>query len=100
MLKTVNGKETWANSKIFVLAEVTSNAVAETDQLMQKLIREEFGNYTILTVAHRLDTILDTDGGVIMDGGRGVEMDEGMELLRETRPLRRETTVRRGSPSC
>ncbi len=82
MLRSGNGDETGIGSRILVLDEATSSVDAETDKLMQKLIREEFGKYTILTVAHRLDTILDANRVVVMDGGRVVEMGEPRELLK------------------
>lgn len=80
MLKGANEDQT--GNRILVLDEATSNVDAETDKLMQKLIKEEFGRYTILTVAHRLDTILDADRVIVMDSGRVVEMGKPGELLK------------------
>lgn len=48
---------------------------------MQKIIREHFGDRTILAVAHRLDTILDFDRIVVLDKGRIVEDGSPSELL-------------------
>ncbi|KUJ15922.1 P-loop containing nucleoside triphosphate hydrolase protein [Mollisia scopiformis] len=76
------GNDNESGNRILVLDEATSNVDAETDRLMQKLIREEFGKYTILTVAHRLDTILDADRVVVMDSGRVVEVGEPLDLLK------------------
>jgi ATP-binding cassette subfamily C (CFTR/MRP) protein 1 len=75
-------------SRILVLDEATSNVDAETDQLMQRLIREEFVGWTILTVAHRLDTILDSDKILVLDGGRVVQFGEPEELLSVEGPFR------------
>jgi ATP-binding cassette, subfamily C (CFTR/MRP), member 1 len=67
--------------RILVLDEATSNVDAETDLLMQRLIREEFAGYTIITVAHRLDTILDSNRIVVLDSGRVAEVGTPAELL-------------------
>lgn len=48
---------------------------------MQKIIREDFGQKTILVVAHRLDTILDFDRIVVLDKGQIVEDGSPSELL-------------------
>lgn len=48
---------------------------------MQRVIREKFCNHTILSVAHKLDTILDYDRVVVLDAGRVVESGEPFALL-------------------
>lgn len=68
-------------SKILVLDEATSNVDRETDLLMQRIIREEFAGHTIVTVAHRLDTILDSDVVAVLDAGALVELGPPGELL-------------------
>lgn len=68
-------------NKILVLDEATSNVDAETDGLMQKLIRQEFAEWTIMTVAHRLDTILDSDRILVLDKGIVVENGSPEELI-------------------
>ncbi len=60
-------------AKILVLDEATSNVDAETDRTMQRLIREEFKEFTVLTVAHRMDTIMDSDKIAVLDSGRLIE---------------------------
>jgi ATP-binding cassette subfamily C (CFTR/MRP) protein 1 len=67
--------------RILVLDEATSNVDAETDGLVQKLIREEFAEWTIVTVAHRLDTILDSDRILVLDKGILVENGSPEELI-------------------
>ena len=64
------------NAKILVLDEATSNVDAETDRIMQRIIREEFKDFTVLTVAHRMDTIMDSDRIAVLDGGRLIEFKE------------------------
>jgi ABC-type multidrug transport system fused ATPase/permease subunit len=68
-------------SSILVLDEATSNVDAETDRVMQRLIREEFAEWTIVTVAYRLDTILDSDRILVLDKGIVVENGSAEELL-------------------
>ncbi|KAK6212798.1 hypothetical protein LQW54_004887 [Pestalotiopsis sp. IQ-011] len=68
-------------SRILVLDEATSNVDARTDELMQRIVREEFTQHTIIIVAHRLDTIRDVDTVFVMDKGRVVETGSPDELL-------------------
>jgi ATP-binding cassette, subfamily C (CFTR/MRP), member 1 len=70
-----------ARSTILILDEATSNVDANTDALMQSIIREEFAHHTILSIAHRLDTIRDADLIVVMDKGKVVESGAPGELL-------------------
>ena len=68
-------------SQILVLDEATSTVDEHTDEIMQKVIRQNFGSQTIITVAHRLESILDHDTVVVLDGGEIAEMGDPHELL-------------------
>ncbi|GAB1205509.1 hypothetical protein APSETT445_004185 [Aspergillus pseudonomiae] len=66
---------------ILVLDEATSSVDTVTDEIMQRVIREKFSNHTILTVAHKLETILDYDRIIVLDAGRIVESGSPYALL-------------------
>lgn len=66
-----------SHSKIVLLDEATSGVDVETDARMQNILRQApFNSCTILTVAHRVRTIRDSDLVIVLDEGRVVEMDE------------------------
>lgn len=67
--------------KILLLDEPTSNVDAETDAVMQRIMQQEFESCTILTVAHRLDSIMNSDIIAVMDAGKLVELGPPEELL-------------------
>ncbi|RZB39026.1 ABC tran, MMR HSR1 and/or AAA 21 domain containing protein [Asbolus verrucosus] len=69
------------NSKILVLDEATANIDEKTDSLIQQTIRKKFKSCTVLTVAHRLNTIMDSDRVMVMDNGEIIEFDYPYELL-------------------
>lgn len=69
-------------SKILILDEATAAVDLETDNLIQQTIRTEFKDSSIMTVAHRLETIIDYDRIVVMDNGRLVEVDSPSELIK------------------
>ncbi|RDX64140.1 ABC transporter C family member 2, partial [Mucuna pruriens] len=68
-------------SKILVLDEATAAVDVRTDALIQKTIREEFKSCTMLIIAHRLNTIIDCDRILLLDGGKVLEYDTPEELL-------------------
>ena len=61
------------NCKIIILDEATANVDYKTDQIIQQVIRDKFANSTVLTIAHRLNTIMDYDKIVVLDQGHVVE---------------------------
>ncbi|KAH0544123.1 probable multidrug resistance-associated protein lethal(2)03659 [Cotesia glomerata] len=63
------------NNKILVLDEATANVDPRTDEFIQKAIRRKFADCTVLTIAHRLNTVLDSDRILVMDAGSVVEFD-------------------------
>ena len=77
------------SGNIVVLDEATSSVDRQTDELMQRVIREEFADRTIIVVAHRLDTILDFDRVAVLDDGMLVEYDSPTTLLRTDSAFRR-----------
>ncbi|RDW76399.1 putative ABC multidrug transporter [Aspergillus mulundensis] len=68
---------------ILVLDEATSNVDSKTDEVMQRVIRERFSSHTILTVAHKLESILDYDQVIVLDEGRIIEAGVPYDLLAE-----------------
>jgi len=53
----------------------------ETDGLIQETIRSEFSDCTIVTIAHRLNTVIDYDRILVLDQGRVIEYDSPAALL-------------------
>lgn len=70
-----------SGGRVVVLDEVTSSVDVESGALMQRVIREQFVDCTILAVAHCLDTILDFDRVALMRDGELVEFDSPKALL-------------------
>uniref|UniRef100_A0A914R072 ABC transporter domain-containing protein n=1 Tax=Panagrolaimus davidi TaxID=227884 RepID=A0A914R072_9BILA len=68
-------------TKILILDEATASMDVETDQLIQTSIRTHFNNCTILTIAHRLNTIMDYDKVLALDAGKIKEFDTPQKLL-------------------
>ncbi|RKP29013.1 P-loop containing nucleoside triphosphate hydrolase protein [Metschnikowia bicuspidata] len=67
--------------KVILLDEATASIDYESDALIQKTIRDEFSGLTILTIAHRLRSIIDYDRILVMDAGRVVEYDDPYVLI-------------------
>lgn len=69
--------------KVVVMDEASSAMDAATDSSLQRTMRTEFGGVTVLTIAHRLHTIIDSDRVVVMDKGRVAEHGAPRTLLDE-----------------
>ncbi|KAK2171191.1 hypothetical protein NP493_1094g02038 [Ridgeia piscesae] len=70
-------------SKILVLDEATAAVDLETDDFIQETIRTEFADSTVITIAHRLNTIMDYDRVLVLDEGTIKELDSPEALLRD-----------------
>ena len=68
-------------NKFLVLDEATSNVDMATDSFIQAIIKEQFRDTTVITIAHRLNTIADYDKIIVMQKGRILEMGAPYELI-------------------
>ncbi|KAI9475895.1 MAG: multi drug resistance-associated protein MRP [Benjaminiella poitrasii] len=72
---------------VLVLDEATAAIDVETDAIIQETIRRQFANCTILTIAHRINTVLDSDRILVLDKGMIAEFDSPQTLMKD------ETTI-------
>jgi len=68
-------------SKILLMDEATASVDLNTDTLIQKMVRENFKDFTVLTIAHRLNTIMDSTKVMVLDKGQIVQYDSPARLL-------------------
>lgn len=69
-------------TRVLCLDEATANVDPENDARIQKTIRTAFSNCTVLTIAHRLHTVIDSDKIMVMSAGELVQHDEPQRLLK------------------
>ncbi|KAK0573695.1 hypothetical protein LWI29_012187 [Acer saccharum] len=69
--------------RILVLDEATASIETETDNVIQRTIREETNGCTVITVAHRIPTVIDNDLVLVLDEGKIVEYDSPGKLLKD-----------------
>lgn len=81
------GRALLRKSKILVLDEATAAVDLETDNLIQTTIQNEFAHCTVITIAHRLHTIMDSDKVMVLDNGKIVEYGSPEELLQTPGPF-------------
>ncbi|XP_072588591.1 ATP-binding cassette sub-family C member 10 isoform X4 [Vulpes vulpes] len=75
------------DAKILCIDEATASVDQKTDQLLQQTICKRFANKTVLTIAHRLNTILNSDRILVLQAGRVVELDSPAALRSQPHSL-------------
>merc|ERR1719208_39057 len=70
-----------SKTKVLVLDEATAAVDLETDELIQKTIQKEFAASTVITIAHRLNTVIDYDKILVLSHGEKSEFDSPQNLL-------------------
>ncbi|XP_057526172.1 ABC transporter C family member 10-like [Amaranthus tricolor] len=75
------GRALLRKSKVLVLDEATSSIDNATDMILQKIIRTEFADSTVITVAHRIPTVMDCTKVLSISEGKLMEYDEPMKLM-------------------
>lgn len=81
------GRALLRNCRVLLLDEATSSVDMETDVEIQRTIRQNFQNCTVLTIAHRIQTILDSDQILVMKDGQAQEFAPPQELLQDDTSL-------------
>lgn len=86
-------------NNILVLDEATANVDPKTDALIQERIRTRFLECTVITIAHRLHTIMDSDRIIVMDKGRVVEFGVPYDLMADPNGVLSELANQTGESS-
>lgn len=75
------GRALLKRSRILVLDEATASVDTATDGVIQRIIRSEFADCTVITVAHRIHSVIDSDLVLVLSEGRILEYDSPLKLL-------------------
>lgn len=84
------GRALLKKSRILVLDEATASIDNTTDAILQKTIRTEFADSTVITVAHRIPTVMDCTKVLVVGDGKLIEYDEPVKLMNTEGSLFRE----------
>ena len=74
-------------SKVVILDEATANIDQKTEERIQQLIDKEFKDCTVMTVAHRLKTVMNSDKILVTNEGQNAEFDSPQALLASPKSL-------------
>lgn len=85
------------NNKVLILDEATANVDPETDNLIQNTIRTKFADCTVLTIAHRLHTVMDSDKVLVIDAGEVMEFAHPYDLLQKPQGFFKQLVDQTGS---
>lgn len=69
--------------KVLLMDEATASIDEMTDHLIQKMIKNVFKDTTVITIAHRINTIMQYDKIVVLDKGNIVEIDSPINLIKK-----------------
>ncbi|EAR91416.2 ABC transporter family protein (macronuclear) [Tetrahymena thermophila SB210] len=90
------GRAILRQSKVILLDEATANCDQQTDKLIQQKIRERFKNSTVITIAHRLNTIADYDKIFVLENGTVAEQGNPYDLLQQEKSIFKEMALQTG----
>nr|XP_043610795.1 ABC transporter C family member 4-like [Erigeron canadensis] len=75
------GRVMLKHSKLLFMDEATASVDSQTDAVIQKIIREDFADCTIISIAHRIPTVMDCDRVLVIDAGYAKEFDKPSKLI-------------------
>ncbi|KAE8665478.1 ABC transporter C family member 4 [Hibiscus syriacus] len=75
------GRVMLKRSRLLFMDEATASVDSQTDAIIQKIIREDFAACTIISIAHRIPTVMDCDRVLVVDAGKAKEFDKPSRLL-------------------
>jgi ABC-type multidrug transport system fused ATPase/permease subunit len=75
------GRVMLKRSRLLFMDEATASVDSQTDAVIQNIIREDFADCTIISIAHRIPTVMDCDRVLVIDAGRAKEFDSPSRLL-------------------